>query len=408
MRDINKMKRDRQAILSQMRALTDEAEKREDKNLTEDEGKRFDELKEQADAAKIEIERAQYLQDEEARKVEFPAVHTGKTSDDSEFRTFGEFLGAARDGGDARLEARQASADNGPSMGFLIPTQFDDQIRQLSGGRTIVRENATVIPAGEQPDAEFEMPVLDQTGGKGVHGGVTVDWVGETEDRHESDAPSINMVKLKPKEVSGYIQITQKALNNITASADLITRLLAGARSSAEEQAFFSGSGVGKPFGAYNSAAPVKISRASAGAISYADTINIFSRMYSGGTNYQWVVNPTSMPSIMSLTDSGGNSVWHPDATVGPAGTLHGMPVRVSDFAPVVGEEGDLMLVDWSYYAIKDGSPISIAFNPYSGMKKRLVDIYAFWNVDGQPWVTEPLMLEDGKTKVSPFVMLEK
>ena len=74
---------------------------------------------------------------------------------------------------------------------------------------------------------------------------------------------------------------------------------------------------------------------------------------------------------------------------------------------PALGSEGDLCLCDFSYYLIKDGSGPYVAASEHVYFKNNKTVIKAFWNVDGQAWMKEPLTLEDGSTQVSPFVFLK-
>ncbi|MGD9644055.1 MAG: phage major capsid protein, partial [Elusimicrobiales bacterium] len=74
---------------------------------------------------------------------------------------------------------------------------------------------------------------------------------------------------------------------------------------------------------------------------------------------------------------------------------------------PALGSKGDLILVDFTYYLIKDGSGPFVAASEHVLFRQNKTVIKVFWNVDGKGWVNEPLTLEDGTTKVSPYVVLD-
>jgi HK97 family phage major capsid protein len=109
----------------------------------------------------------------------------------------------------------------------------------------------------------------------------------------------------------------------------------------------------------------------------------------------------------MNLVDTNGNLIWQPNARDGAPGTLIGLPCILNERNPVLGSKGDLVLADPSYYMIKDGFGIAISASEHVYFTNNETVIKAFWNVDGQPWLTSPLTLEDGVTTVSPFVVLD-
>ena len=120
-----------------------------------------------------------------------------------------------------------------------------------------------------------------------------------------------------------------------------------------------------------------------------------------------WITSQTTLPQLMTMHDADNHLIWQPNAREGAPGTLLGIPVLFNDQSPVLGSLGDLALVDLGYYAIKDGSSLAIFMDPYTQKVNGVTRIYAFWNVDGQPMLTTPMMLRDGVSTVSPFVILE-
>jgi len=65
------------------------------------------------------------------------------------------------------------------------------------------------------------------------------------------------------------------------------------------------------------------------------------------------------------------------------------------------------MFVNLRYYMIKEGVGISIKDDQGIGQfANNITRIKAFRSVDGQPALATPLLLEDGVTTVSPFVVL--
>jgi hypothetical protein len=73
-----------------------------------------------------------------------------------------------------------------------------------------------------------------------------------------------------------------------------------------------------------------------------------------------------------------------------------------------LGVTGDLMLADFSAYVIKDGSGPFVAMSDQVHFLKNKTVIKAFWNVDGSPWLTEPIVpsTSNSTALASPFVVL--
>jgi len=333
------------------------------------------------------------------------------------FREFGDFLQAVRfSPQDSRLqyrerpvdsESRQLSMGVGAAGGFLVPEQFGSLLAPIEPQDAVIRPRATVIPAGDPPDAAISFPALNQGGAHGVYSGVQVTWIAEGAEKPDTE-PEFREVKLEPNEVAAHVVITDKLLRNSAAAGPLVATLLRRAIIAAEDQTFLNGTGVGQPMGIIGHPACVNVVRAGAAAIAYADLANMYAAVKFGG-RLAWIASPTTLPQLLTVADPGaaGTLIWQPNAREGAPGTLMGLPLIINERSPILGAQGDLMLVDLSYYMIKDGSPLTVAMSEHPQFTRNRTIIKAFWNVDGQPWLTTPLLLEDGVSQVSPFVVLQ-
>jgi len=411
----------------------------DDEGLTEEEEKRFDELLAKSEEARDKIQqmeqrksRMQNIQgyagsnqgDFDPRAANNPQDNHNQSSrysprqipqgadDPGEFRNLGEFLHCVRfRQNDPRLqdayqdfEGRGMQMSEGESGGFLVPAQFDQEIRQVDPGQTIVRPRATVIPAGSPPDASYTFPALNQSKSEGMHAGVEMTWIGEGEEKPETE-PSFREVTLAPKEVAGHVEITDKLLRNWPAANQFLTTIFRRAINAEEDYQFLRGNGVAKPYGFINAGAAYVQSRDTGNEINYEDIVQMYSRVKMGGP-LVWIGSQELLPQLMNMEDTANNLIWQPNAREGAPGTLIGIPFLISERTPSLGSKGDLSLVDLNYYMIKDGSGIFVAASEHVHFKKNKTVIKAFWNVDGQPWLTEPLKLENDY-EVSPFVVLD-
>lgn len=353
--------------------------------------------------------------------------------DDGGFKNIGEFIAAIRFGDESgRLGGRSVSKNSGgfevpaafraafmPSFrnelsmgtgatgGFAVPELYLTDVKMLGPETSVVRPRASVIQPGEFPDTTLNMPVLSQ-GANGVYGGVQVQWTAEGEAKPDTNA-SLKELQLTPQEISATTVLTNKLIRNWSAASSFISNLLSMATSAAEDIAFLKGDGVGKPKGILNSAGTLRIDRATANDIGFVDIAAMRAALYSESLSYAvWIANQSIIPKLAAIRDAVGNYIFlRGDVTRGIPDTLFGMPIFFTGRTAVLGSKGDLMLADFSKYLIKDGSGPFIAASPHVLFQQDKTMLRITWNVDGQPWVTDPLTLEDGVTKVSPFVVLD-
>ena len=331
------------------------------------------------------------------------------------FRDFGEFLQTAKwNPSDPALRTKEMKEDTqkrfmqmgiGANGGFIVPEQFSNELKMIDDQAAIFRPLCQVIPAGDPPDAAITIPALDQGGANGVYAGVQVTWIGEGVLKPETE-PTFREIRLEPQEVAAHVVVTDKLLRNSAAAGALVSSLLRKAIIGAEEDTFLSGTGAGQPLGIIGHPATIVVARAVANQVSYNDIVNMFARAKFGG-KLVWIGSQTLLPQLMTMVDAGNNLVWQPNAREGAPGTLLGIPFQLNDQSPVLGSEGDLILVDLTYYLIKDGSGISISMSEHPLFTQNRTIIKAFWNVDGQPWLSTPLLARDGVSTVSPFVALQ-
>jgi HK97 family phage major capsid protein len=416
----------RSDTLTRMRAILDlvEDEKRE---MTEDEDKEYKTLDGSIDKQNEAIEREKKLMEMETRKAEvvnplpnFVVKKHGDKDPEKEFSNVGEYFWAiaARHFDhrrDSRLEAlteqREQSFGTGSAGGFALPEQFKPEIWNIMPQEAIVKPRATVLPAGDPPDAKLVMPSLDQTAAQNIYGGVVMTHSGEAVTLIETDL-KLRQITMEPKKIGAYLVCTNELLNNWSACSAFVTGQLTKARVGQEDYDFLRGDGVNKSLGVINSPAAIVYNRATASLIDFVDIYGMLARFR--GSNPVWLGSQTIIPELASMTDAGTHAVW----LGGPGGslsgaqgplpsTLMGIPLVFVDRLPALGTKGDLMLVDLSAYLIKEGSGPDVAISTELYFLTDRVIFRVTWRVDGKPWMTEPIGLEGATTStVSPFVIL--
>ncbi|HSH41051.1 MAG TPA: phage major capsid protein [Arenicellales bacterium] len=440
--NVQQMREQRATHVASMREILQTAEE-EERELTAEEIEQYDELGGNVESLTASIERAERQASLEADLDQpAPAVASGNRPSGQgqdgprnapapeasrEFESLGHFVATvARNPNDQRLASlyqefdadgrrSEQRMDEGSAGGFAVPTQFRATLMEVSPQEARIRPRATTIPAGTPPDSAVTMPALDQTGETpdNVYGGVTVNWIGEGAEKPETDA-DLREIKLEPQEVAGYTTLTDKLLRNWPAASAVIERLLRGAVISAEEFAFLSGNGVAKPLGLVNAGATYKVNRGTANQIKRADINAMTSRILMRGGMPVWLASQSIIPQLQNLRNEVGSPpvgdgalVWDPDMRDSANNQLlGGYPILWNERSPQLGSLGDLVLADLSYYLVKDGSGPFVAASPHVKFTSNKTVVKVFWNVDGQPWMTEPFKQEGGY-EVSPFVALD-
>ena len=318
------------------------------------------------------------------------------------FASLGDFMNAVKSGTDSRLEFVAQTAGTGSEGGYLIPKQFGEMITAFTPETSLVRSRATVIPAGQFPDAEISFPALDQSGSKGVYSGVVTTWLAEGEEIDET-AFSLREIKMLPKAVAGYIPFSNKLLRNASVASTMGTNLLRQAILKAEDDAFINGNGIGKPMGFMNHASAKIVNRNTAATVKWIDLVAMVQA--SKGEALEWVISKTIYTTLKTMVDPSNQYIFA-DGTTGMPPMLLGYPVRWSERTPTIGSKGDVMLLDLSYYYIKDGSGLILSASEHVQFTKDKTLFKVIKSVDGQSSLNTPLTLENGTT-ASPFVILD-
>lgn len=403
--------------LAKLRAMleTADAEKRD---LTDEETKAYDALDKETDKLGLDLERMEKLAirtaQADARKDEpYQPDFSKRKATPKEFSCFGEFIhSVVYNRTDPRLsdlyQTRAQTMGSGTEGGFMVPEQWRGELLQIQPQEAVIRPRATVIPAGDPPDAKLTMPALDQSNAENIYGGVVVAAVSEAGTKAETDI-RFREVSLEPTEVAGWIRVSDKLLRNWGAASTMLSTQLRKAIIGWEDYRFLRGTGIAQPLGIINCPAKVNVNRQTAGQVTWQDVRNIYSRAKFGGS-LVWIASQTILPYLMNIADSGNNTLFVTAfaGASGPVpGTLFGIPIVFADRSPALGSEGDLVLADLNYYLIKDGSGPFVEASPHVYFTSNQTVIKAFWNVDGKPWVNNPIPLEGSTSNtVSPFVVL--
>jgi len=306
-------------------------------------------------------------------------------------------------------ETKTAVENVGTSGGFLVPTESGTSLLQWedTGDNMVCESRATKIPMKRR---SITFPVLHQTtttaGVPHWWGGVQANWTEEATYKTEND-PTFDQIELVAHKLVCYTEASDELLEDSIVSLEAILRAaFAGATSWERQNAFINGTGAGMPLGVIGAGATISVAPQAVNALAVQDFTTML--MSFQGRNPIWMLNRRWMDQLLRLNGPVGNPsyVFIPNAREGAPATLFGFPVFYVEQMPLPGQDGSVLLVDWSKYLIGDRTSITIDSTKAYRFRYDLTSWRCVSRVDGQPWLRAPLTYSDGTTTVSPFVKL--
>ncbi|MBI3222961.1 MAG: phage major capsid protein, partial [Nitrosomonadales bacterium] len=357
------------ALVKEARALTDLAAT-ESRDMTDAEITAFDALRGKIDAASASIDREAALIAEESRLSASNALGVVVT-DNREldpkrgFASIGEFMQAVylsqKPGKsmDERLfigAAAPTSFGNestGQDGGFLVPPDFSKEIFRLSLGED------SLMPLTDNVEITANSMAFpkDETTPWGTNG-IRAYWQGEAAAANATK-PVMGLATLRLKKLMALVPTTDELLDDASALTSYLPDKVATSIRWKTNESILFGAGNGIPIGCMNAGAVVTVAKETGQTTQTLVPQNLakmIARLPPGSFgNAVWIINNDVLPALFTLS-LGNYPIYLPNGlTVGgiqvsPYGTLLGRPVIVSQHANTFSSQGDVMLVDLSYY----------------------------------------------------------
>ena len=245
--------------------------------------------------------------------------------------------------------------------GYLVPDTFEKKLITSLEEENVIRKHAHVFTTS---NGSHKIPVVSSRG--------TAALVDEEGQIPESD-DVFGQQLIGAHKISTLIKVSEELLNDSAFDLEsYFATEFARRIGNAEEAAFLSGNGSGKPTGilADVGGAEIGVTAASETAITADELIDLF---YSLKSPYRkkaiWVLNDRTIKAIRKLKDSNGQYLWQPALHEGEFDTILGKRIYTSPYAPELGAGAkSIAFGDFSYYWIGDRQ--GVAF-------KRLNERYA-------------------------------
>ena len=245
--------------------------------------------------------------------------------------------------------------------GYLAPDEYEHTLIEALQDQNIFRSLARVISTSS---GERKIPVVASKG--------TAAWIDEEAAYPESD-DAFGQVSIGAYKLATMIKVSEELLNDsVFDVAGYIAREFARRIGAAEEEAFFTGNGTGKPTGilAATGGAETGVTTASAATVTFDEVMDLF---YSLRAPYRrnsvFIMNDSTVKALRKLKNGNGDYLWTPSVTAGTPDTVLNRPVYTSTFMPALAASAkSILLGDLGYYWVADREGRSF---------KRLNELYA-------------------------------
>lgn len=298
--------------------------------------------------------------------------------------------------------------------GFLVPEEFRADLLRMSLENSVVRPRARVVPMGS---LELSFPAIDDTShASSLFGGVIVYRTEEAAALTASNA-QLRRVKLTATKQTALANISNEVIKDTAGAVETVVReLVPEAIAFAEDDDYLTGTGAGEPLGHILPGQPHVIAVAKrtgqdADTIVWENIVDMYARLLPASIGRSvWVITPDAFPQLATMglvVGTGGGPIWLPDGTGAPTMTLLGRPIVVTEKAPaVLGDVGDISLVDFGYYLIGDRQGLEITSSEHSLFSSDQTQLRFIQRNDGQPWIISPLTPKNGGPTLSAVVQL--
>ncbi|MCM1219555.1 MAG: phage major capsid protein [Lachnospiraceae bacterium] len=309
--------------------------------LSEEDAKTYDSMEAQIVAYSKEIdrlERHEKLNAELGKPTSEPILNTpntkvGRASDEykdamlTAIRTnFKQISNVLQEGVDA-------------DGGYLVPIEYDRRLIDVLEEENIVRKLATRITTS----GEHRINVAaTKPAAAWIEEGKALTWGDATFDQILMDAHKLHVA----------VKVTEELLyDNAFGLENYLLTQFGKALANAEEEAFLTGDGIGKPTGIFAETGGGQVAGTLGGTVKTDDMLDLvyaLKRPYR--KNAVFIMNDKTLASLRKLKDNNGAYLWQPSYQLGEPDKVLGYTVHTSAFAP----ENAIAFGDFKYYNVGD------------------------------------------------------
>ena len=291
-----------------------------------------------------------------------------------------------------------------------MPPEFSQQIFRLSLGED------SLLPLTDNVEISGNSMAFpkDETTPWGTNG-IRAYWQGEAASAIATK-PVLGLSTLRLKKLMALVPTTDELLDDANALTSYLPEKVADSIRWKTNESILFGAGNGVPIGALTAGATVTVAKESGQATQTLLPQNLakmISRLPTGSfARSVWIINNDVLPALFTLT-LGNYPIYLPNGLsvggiqVSPYGSLLGRPVFVSQHANSFSGQGDVLLVDLSYYqTITKAGGLQTATSMHLYFDADLTAFRTTFRMDGQSKVSAPIAPAKGSATMSPFIQL--
>lgn len=269
--------------------------------------------------------------------------------------------------------------------GYLVPEELRTEVFRVLPDMAIMRRLARVIPMST------DTLLLNSLSAR-----PTAYWTAEYASKATTSA-EFSQISLTPYDLVCLLPISEQLLADANINlVQFIIELFAEAIAVAEDDAFFTGTGVGQPTG-ITTYAINNIGIAGA-TLSFDDVIRLIDQVpqrVAQSPRAAFVGHRYAKRIARTLKDSNNNYIWRDGVNGRMSGqterlpdTLYGYPFYEQNDLP----QSELYFGDWSYYVIGDRQTMTVRTTTEGGdaWRRNAMEIKAVERVDGEAVITAP------------------
>ena len=242
--------------------------------------------------------------------------------------------------------------------GYLVPEEFENRVIDKLTQMNVIRQYAHVI----RTSSNHKIPVEASVG--------VATWIAE-EGQYQGTDPAFGQVTLDAYKVGQMIKVSDELLEDVAFDLEgYLADALAKAIATAEEAAFCTGNGSGKPTGIFTAnGGSVGVTTAAADEITADEIINlVYSLAKPYRDNARFYLNDATIKEIRKLKDGNSQYIWQPGLQEGQPDRLLGYPVETTAAPTISAGAYVIAFGDLDNYWIADRTDMDI---------RRLNELYA-------------------------------
>lgn len=371
---IKELQEKRAALVEEMRTITSAAEKRAEKDLTEDEVKTLDEKRAALKGIDTQLAVAEELEAQDKRAAEQRAKAVGaEDKAKEELRAFANYL---RDGRISEETRAVLTTDNAAVM---IPKEISQQIiLGLQGAYELMSKvNLRITPHAKT----FVEPILS--------GDMTLKRI-TVGSANEEGAASFEGIEIKAYDYRlPVIPVSLTLLDGSDADIQgaivaLLTEHIARGLTNLALTGGTASDGV-------SALVPkvVTTTAASATAVTYNDLIDVLAKVkapHNAQGVASWVMNSATRAALMKVLDQNGRPIFVESAREGEPDRILGRPVVIDDNMPDIGAgKTPILFGDLRKYVLRIVQGVKVrVYQEEKFYKDNCVGIQAFVSADGK------------------------